>query len=95
MFIVFLKFSNNKSQARQFMDGHNKWIKQGFDDGVFLLTGSLKDGTGGTVMVGNISLDDLKNRIHNDPFIAQDIVRPEIIEITPGKTDQRLQFLMA
>lgn len=38
MYIVQLKFSANKSQAGQFMDGHNAWIKQGFDDDVFLLS---------------------------------------------------------
>lgn len=35
MFIVLLKFSANKAKAGQFMDGHNEWIKSGFDDDVF------------------------------------------------------------
>lgn len=34
MFIVLLKFSGNKAQAGQFMEGHKEWIKRGFDDGV-------------------------------------------------------------
>lgn len=42
MFIVLLKFAGNKDQASQFMEGHKKWIKRGFDDGVFLLVGSLQ-----------------------------------------------------
>ena len=40
MFIVFLRFSDSKSQAGEFMEGHNAWIKSGFDDGVFLVAGS-------------------------------------------------------
>lgn len=44
MFIVILKFSDNKRQAGEFMEGHNGWIKRGFDDGVFLLAGSLQPG---------------------------------------------------
>jgi len=35
MFVVLLKFSGNKAQAGQFMEGHKNWIKRGFDDGVF------------------------------------------------------------
>ena len=31
MFIVLLRFSGNKGQARQFMEGHKEWIKHGFD----------------------------------------------------------------
>ena len=42
MFIVLLKFSDNKAKAGQFMDSHKAWLKRGFDDGVFLLAGSLK-----------------------------------------------------
>jgi len=95
MFIVLLKFSDNKNQAKRFMEVHNAWIKQGFDDGVFLLTGSLAGGAGGAVMADNTTLDDLKNRIHDDPFVRESVVRPEIIEITPGKVDPRLQFLLA
>ncbi len=41
MFVVLLKFSDNKSNASQFMEGHKEWIQHGFDDGVFLLAGSL------------------------------------------------------
>ena len=32
MFIVLLKFSDNKGKASQFMEGHNEWIKRGFDE---------------------------------------------------------------
>ena len=44
MFIVLLRFSQNKAQAAAFMDGHNEWLRQGFADGVFLLAGSLQPG---------------------------------------------------
>ena len=46
MFVVFLKFSDNKDKAGEFMDAHNAWI-----------------------------------------------MSTEILEITPAKTDDRLQFL--
>ena len=42
MFVILLKLSENKSKASEFMDGHNEWIKQGFEDGVFFLVGSLQ-----------------------------------------------------
>ncbi|NOX92576.1 MAG: hypothetical protein GXP18_09055 [Gammaproteobacteria bacterium] len=94
MFIVLLKFSDNKSQAGQFMEGHKKWIKQGFDDGVFLLAGSLQSDLGGGIAAHNTSLSDLQNRVNDDPFVVENIVRAEILEITPAKTDERLEFLL-
>ena len=94
MHIVFLKFSINKSRASQFMDSHKAWIKRGFDDGVFLLAGSLEPGLGGGILAHNTSLADLQVRVNDDPFVAQDVVKAEIFELDPGKADERLQFLV-
>ena len=93
MFIVLLKFSGNKGQAGQFMDGHKAWLKRGFDDGVFVLAGSLQPGAGGGIVAHNISRADLESRVNDDPFVAEDVVSPEIHEIDPAKTDARLAFL--
>ena len=94
MFIVLLKFSENKQQASEYMEGHNEWIKRGFDDGVFLLAGSLQPGLGGGIVAHNTSLIDLQTRVNDDPFVAQNVVSAEILEITPAKSDERLQFLV-
>jgi len=75
------------------MQGHKDWIKRGFDDGVFLLSGSLQPGQGGGVMAHNTTLADLQTRVEQDPFVAENIVTAEIIEITPALADDRLQFL--
>ena len=94
MFIVLLKFSDNKTQAGQFMEGHNEWIKRGFDDDVFLSVGGLQPSLGGGILAYNTSLQDLQSRVNKDPFVIQDVVSAEILEITPSKVDQRLQFLL-
>lgn len=94
MFIVFLKLSSNKGQASNFMEGHNEWIKRGFDDGVFLLVGSLQSNLGGGILAHNTSLLELQSRVNDDPFVVEKIVSVEILEITPAKTDERLNFLL-
>jgi len=93
MFIILLKFSNNKAQAGQFMEAHNEWIKRGFDEGVFLLVGSIQPNSGGGIVAHNTSLSELQSRIKEDPFVKQDIVSAEIIEISPARVDERLSFL--
>ena len=94
MFVVQLKFSANKSQAAQWMDGHKAWIKRGFDDGVFLLVGSLQPNLGGGIVAHHITLADLQARLNDDPFVAHDVVSVEIIDITPAQADDRLKFLL-
>jgi uncharacterized protein YciI len=94
MFIVLLKFSENRPKASEFMQAHNEWIKQGLDDGVFLLVGSLQAGAGGAVLAHQTSLQDLQVRVDQDPFVIQDVVKPEILEISASKADERLRFLL-
>lgn len=95
MFIVLLRFSENKGKASQFMEGHKDWIKRGFDDGVFLLAGSLQPNSGGGIVAHNSSLAELQARVNDDPFVAEKIVRAEILEITPSRAAAPLEFLLA
>lgn len=95
MFIVLLKFSSNKSQAGQFMEGHKEWIERGVEDRVFVLVGSLHPNLGGGIVAHNTTRSDLQDRVNGDPFVAENIVSAEIIEITPAKVDERLKFLLA
>ena len=94
MFIILLKFSENKSKAGEFIEGNNEWIKKGFDEGKFLLVGSLQPNLGGSVIVHNSSLSELQERVNHDSFVAENIVTVEIIEIDPKKSDERLSFLV-
>ena len=94
MFIVLLKFSDNKGKASQFMEGHKEWIQRGFDDGVFLLAGSLQPNLGGGIVAHNMSLSELQSRVNTDPFVAEKVVKAEILEITPSKADARLNFVL-
>jgi uncharacterized protein YciI len=93
MFVVLLRFSSNKGRADQLMDGHKDWIKRGFDDGVFLLVGSLQPNLGGGIVAHNTSLAALQSRVNADPFVAEDVVSAEILEIAPTRTHERLNFV--
>lgn len=71
-----------------------EWIERGFDDGVFLLAGSLQPNAGGGVLAHNTSLTDLQGRVNSDPFVAENVVTAEILEMTPSKADARLNFML-
>lgn len=94
MFIVLLRFSTRRDQAARFMAGHNDWLRHGFDQGVFLIAGGLQPAAGGAILAHGVSLDELQRRVDADPFVIEGVVEAEIIAITPGKADPRLQFLL-
>ena len=94
MFIILLKFAANRERAGEFMDGHNAWLKQGFEDGAFLLAGSLQPGLGGAVIALDASREAIQARVVVDPFVENGVVEAEILEIAPGMAEERLQFLV-
>lgn len=94
MFIVLLRFSGNKGEAARLMQGHKTWIQRGFDDGVFLLVGTLQPDLGGGILARNTSLSELQDRVNSDPFVAERVVSAEILEIAPSKTSDQLSFLV-
>lgn len=95
MFIVFLRFADRRSDAPRLMEAHNAWIRRGFEDGVFLTAGSLQPNAGGAILAHATTRGELAARIDEDPFVAEGVVRAEIHEIAPARTDPRLDFLAA
>ncbi|MEU4564281.1 hypothetical protein AB0F72_38360 [Actinoplanes sp. NPDC023936] len=94
MFIVLLRFAENKAAVAEHMPGHQDWIKQGLHDQVFLLVGGIQPGLGGAVLAHNTTLPALRQRVAGDPFVEHRVVDAEILEIAPGMADERLNFLM-
>jgi len=94
MFLIQLRFSTNKANAGQFMDGHNAWLKDGFAKGTFLLAGTIQPKLGGAVLAHNATLEQIQEIVKQDPFVAEGVVAAEIIEITPSKVVPQLEFLL-
>lgn len=94
MFVILLKFAENREKATDYMDGHKAWIKRGFDDGVFLMVGSLQPGLGGAVLAHNTDRAALEKRLDEDPFVIETVVTAEILDIAPARADDRLSFLL-
>lgn len=93
MYIVLLRFSGAKAKAFELMEGHKAWIKRGFDDGVFLMTGTLQPNAGGLVVAVNTSLADLEGRVGADPFVVEGVVTAEILDVALSRVDERLEWL--
>lgn len=94
MFVITLRFKD-KARAGQLMDGHNAWIKRGFDDGVFLMVGSLQPNAGGVIFAHGVTQADVDARVMSDPFVAEGVVNAEVLAVAPGRIDERLAFLKA
>ncbi len=94
MFVVQLKFSTNRSRASEWMEQHKSWLQRGFDDGVFMASGSLRTQPGGCIVAHGLDMAGLQQRLSEDPFVAHDVVSVEVIDVAMSKAEPRLQFLL-
>lgn len=94
MYIIFLEFTEKRDKAKEYMQGHKAWLESGFQQGWFVLTGSLKGSMGGGILAHSASLDRLSRFVNEDPFVRAGIVAPKIIELDAFKVDERLKFLI-
>lgn len=95
MFVILLKFSTNKAKAGQFMERHNAWLRDGFEKGIFVLSGSIQPKAGGAVLAHNATPEQIQTIVNDDPFVSEDVVTAEIVEISPSKSAPALDFLIS
>lgn len=95
MFVILLKFSTNKANAGQFMERHNAWLQDGFEKGIFLLSGSIQPKAGGAVLAHNVTPEQLRTIVNEDPFVAEGVVTAEIVEISASRSTPALDFLLS
>lgn len=94
MFVVLLRFAENKAEAPRFMEAHRAWIQSGLEDGIFVLVGSLQPNAGGAILAHGTARSALEARVKEDPFVEENVVSAEILEIAPNRADDRLTFLL-
>lgn len=93
MFIIFLKFAQHRANAGEWMEAHKVWLQQGFDEGVFIASGSLQNKQGGVILAHHIDRNALNKRLAADPFVEHSIVNAEVIDVSLSKLDPRLAFI--
>jgi uncharacterized protein YciI len=95
MFVIFLTFAENRSEAGRLMEAHKAWIGEGITAGVFQLVGSLTGGAGGAILAHGESREDVEARIASDPFVIQGVVAAHIHEFSPSLAGASMQHFLA
>lgn len=94
MFVIFLTFAENRERAGALMDAHKAWIREGLDDDVFQLVGSLLPNAGGAILAHGESRVAIEARLARDPFVAEGVVKAAIHEIALSLSAEPLRFLL-
>lgn len=94
MYIVFLRFSQNRAQAGQWMAEHNKWLADGFAAGDFAIAGSLENSQGGVLIARDMEQSALLEKVGQDPFVLHGVVAAEVHRFKPSRLADGLGALV-
>lgn len=94
LFIVFLRFGPNRADAGQWLAAHKVWIREGIDDGIFLMVGSLDDAQGGVVLAAGQDRAAIRSRMEQDPFVSHGVAVAEIHAVVPSVVAPGVAALM-
>lgn len=93
MFVILLTYLRPVEEVDRFLDAHKSWVRQGFNDGVFLLSGGQRPRVGGVLLAHGVMRETLESRVSSDPFVVEGVASATVIEGVPSTVDPRLSFL--
>lgn len=95
MFIILLTYTKPIDEVDLWIEPHKRWVAEGFDDGVFVLSGGQNPRAGGCILAIGDDRERIAARAAQDPFVLHGVAAVQVIEVRPGRLDERLALLGA
>jgi uncharacterized protein YciI len=93
MFIVLLTYTKPLDEVDRHLAAHRAWVKKGFEEGVFVLSGGQHPRTGGALLALGGDRATIQTRVDHDPFLEAGVATAQLIEVIPSTLDDRLDWL--
>lgn len=95
MFIISLTYIKPLTEVEQHFDAHMAYVKNYYQQGVFLASGKKVPRTGGVILAKAESLQAIEKIVAEDPFCLANLVKVEITEFLPTNAVDELSFLLS
>jgi len=86
MFIVTLTYLKPVEEVDALMPGHIEWLRQGYDEGLFIASGRRIPRTGGVILARSGDEPALRDKLARDPFVIHGAARCDVVEFTASMT---------
>jgi uncharacterized protein YciI len=93
MFIVSLTYIRPLQEIDALLGAHVNWLRQGYEDGVFVASGRKVPRDGGVILARGVSRAELDARLADDPFARGGAARYDVTEFVPSMTAAGLEAL--
>jgi len=93
MYFLHISLAKVPADVEPFRPSHLQWVKKYVDEGLFLVASTKVNGLGGMIVAKSINKDFLLSIIAEDPYVANELVEYQIIEVEIKLTQPELEFL--
>lgn len=84
MFIVSLTYERPLEEIDSHLDAHVAWLQEEYGKGSFIVSGRKVPRTGGVILSGIKTRDELQSILLKDPFYQAGIAKYDITEFVPS-----------
>ncbi len=84
MIVINITYTQPLSVVDQYIDQHKAFLTQAYDDGVFLVSGPKQPREGG-IIIANLSLEQARELIQEDPFFQNGVADYQLTAFTPTR----------
>ena len=81
IYIAILTYVRPLEEIDAHVDAHLEWLREGYADGSFLISGRRVPRTGGVILTRGGSLEEVAARLKTDPFQQHGLATVEIIPL--------------
>ncbi|MDP9696897.1 UNVERIFIED_ORG: uncharacterized protein YciI [Arthrobacter globiformis] len=93
MYVVSLTYKVDQEIVDQHLDAHVDWLKDAFDEGVFIAAGRKVPRTGG-VLLSRADRPTLDGSLAKDPFNVHGVADFEVMEFAANRTAPGFENLL-
>ncbi len=90
-FIINITYTVPLSKIDQILSEHRKFLQEGYNNELLLLSGPRNPRTGGVVLARSESIDEIKSFFERDPYKINKCAVYEFIEFDPVKHQPMLE----
>ncbi|TPG64772.1 YciI family protein [Ewingella americana] len=94
LYIAVLSYVKPLSEVDALLPAHVEWLRKGYDDGIFILSGRRNPRTGGVILARGSSIEEIQARMKEDPLQHQGLATLEITPFEPTMSAEDLQHLL-
>jgi uncharacterized protein YciI len=91
VFVLIARYTRPAGEVDRMLDDHRAWITRNQEAGRILMTARQVPLTGGMILAGGESAEEMRAMIAEDPFHSSGAAEYDVLEFQPVRVTERME----